>query len=196
MDSVMYRFLLIWSMAVAAVAAAPSGEELFLQGDDLSRGGKVAEAIKAFDACAEASPLLRPYALIRAASARAAGGDKAGAVDALKRLLEKETPGPWTRLAQVRLAALLVDTGDRAGGRLLYEHAVNLQPLPWFMEESAWAAADNLTAAPDTAASAFPFLSTVAQKSIYINPRKRAARALVSLPDEKAEVIGVTTMMR
>ncbi len=186
---------LVSAVIFLAGTAVPPGGELFLRGDAAQRAGRAAEAAELFAQCAGADPSLAPYARIRVAAARSLMGDTTGAVSLLREV-SAGPAGPWARLAQYRLAGLLAPSGDRAGAGRLYAGVLALEPLPWFLEDGRWAATDNLLADPATAAGALPFLRDTVETTIFIEPRKRASRALLKLPDAAPRALGVWGLLR
>jgi soluble lytic murein transglycosylase-like protein len=185
-------------LAMAVCSAAPGslpGEALFLQGDAALRAGKSADALTAFQACADADPALGPWARLRVAGIRARSGD-AAAAETLYREVLSGAGGPWLRLANCRLAAMLAGMNRRDEARVLYDGALNVLPLPWFMESDAWDAADNLAADPEFLGAAAPFYQNMVETTIYIDKRKRAAKALLAMPDTAQRALGVWGLMR
>ncbi len=186
------------AFVIAALAAVPGslpGETLFLQGDAALRGGKPADALADFQSCAAADPALSPWARLRIAGIRAQSGDFLAAEVACKEVISGGD-GPWIRPAKCRLAALLVGLNRRDEARTLYGGAINVLPLPWFMEEDAWAAADNLANLPEFSNAAVPFYRNMVETTIYIEKRKRAAKALLAMPDTAQRALGVWGLMR
>ncbi len=189
-------FLVVFAIAACATAPGPPpGEATFLQGDAALRSGKSADALKAFQSCAEADPALSPWARVRIAGIRAQSGDRAAAESAYREVLSGPE-GPWVRLAKCRLAELLAGMNRRAEARALYDGALNVLPLPWFMEDDAWNAADNLAADPELQNAAVPFYRNMVETTIYIDKRKRAAKALIAMPDTAQRALGVWGLMR
>ena len=182
------------AFVIAACAALP-GETTFLQGDALMHAGKPADALTAFNSCAESDPALEPWARVRIADLRGGAGDRETA-EALYRAVIAGKEGPWVRLARCRLAALLAATDRRAEARDVYDAALAVKPLPWFMEDAAWNAADSLAADPALAASALPFYRNMVETTIYIDKRKRAAKALLAMPGTGERALGVWGLMR
>ena len=190
--------MLVVVLAMAAFAAVPGplpGESSFLHGDAAIRAGKSADALTAFQSCADADPALSPWARLRIAGIRAQLGDKAGAETTCREVLSG-ADGPWIRLAKCRLAALLMGMNRRDEARPLYDGGLNVLPLPWFMENDAWDAADNLAADPEFQNAAVPFYRNMVETTIYIDKRKRAAKALLATPDTAQRALGVWGLMR
>ena len=179
----------------AAVPGSLAGETMFLQGDAALRSGKSADALTAFQSCADADPALRPWANIRIAGIRSQSGDTTTAENGYREVLSG-TEGPWTRLAKCRLAALLAGMNRRAEARALYDGALNVLPLPWFMEDDAWNAAENLVADPSLQDASVPFYRNMVESTIYIDKRKRAAKALLTMPDTAQRALGVWGLIR
>jgi tetratricopeptide (TPR) repeat protein len=188
-------FLVALAITLCATPAPLPGEALFLKGDAALRAGKSADALAAFQSCADADPALSPWARLRVAGIRAKSGDKAAAETAFKEVLS-DADGPWIRLAKCRLAAMLADMNRRAEARTLYDSALDVLPLPWFMEDDAWDAADNLASTPEFLNAAVPFYRNMVETTIYIDKRKRAAKALLAMPDTAQRALGVWGLMR
>lgn len=189
-------FLTLCLFSTAGVSAPFPGERLFLEGDAALRAGRAADALAAFESCAAADPLLAPYALSRAAQAREKSGDAAGAAAQWREVLKKHPDGPWVRMVSCRLAGLLAGQGDRAAARALFKGALEVSPRPWFMDDWAWAAAENLSADPATRGEAVPFYRDVVETTILLEPRKRAARALLQSSAPADRALGAWGLLR
>lgn len=191
-------FLAVLCLAVSPASADASlpGAALFLQGDEAERAGRTGDALKAYTACAAADERLMPFAANRAARARARSGDAEGAETQWRAVLEGFPEGPWTRLAQCRHAEFLAGRGRRAEAAALFDRALKVSPRPWFLEEWAWAAAENLLADPATRAGALPFLRETVETTILLEPRKKAARLLLQFSDPADRALGVWGLLR
>ena len=179
----------------AETGSLPGGA-LFLQGDDAERAGRLGDALKAYTACAAADERLAPFAATRAARVRARSGDDAGAEAQWRTVLEKFSGGPWTRLAQCRHAEFLAARGRRAEAAALFDQALRVSPRPWFLDEWAWAAAENLMADPATRDRALPFLRETVETTILLEPRKKASRLLLQFSGPEDRALGVWGLLR
>ncbi|MBW7864667.1 MAG: transglycosylase SLT domain-containing protein [Candidatus Hydrogenedentes bacterium] len=189
-------FLSLCLFSMAGVSAPFPGERLFLDGDAAERAGRPADAVSAYESCAAADPDLAPYALSRAAQARAKAGDADGAEARWRDVLKKHPDGPWVRMVSCRLAGLLAERGGRAGARTLFKGALEVSPRPWFMDDWAWAAAENLFADPATRKEALPFYRDVVETTILLEPRKKAARALLQTGEPADRALGAWGLLR
>ncbi len=189
-------FIAVLALTLCSIAPGVlPGEALFLQGDAALGAGKLSDALTAFQSCADTDPALSPWARVRIAGIRVQSGDKVAAEVAYKKVISG-ADGPWVRLAKCRLAALLAGMNRRAEASALYDGALNVLPLPWFMEEDAWAAADSLAADPELQNASMPFYRNMVETTIYIEKRKRAAKALLAMPDTAQRALGVWGLMR
>ncbi|NLV40179.1 MAG: lytic transglycosylase domain-containing protein [Candidatus Hydrogenedentes bacterium] len=193
-----FVFLAVSCLAAlpALAETSPPGAALFLQGDEAERAGRLGDALKAYTACAAADERLMPFAANRAARVRARSGDVEGAATQWRAVLEGFPEGPWTRLAQCRYAEFLAGRGRRAEAAALFDRALKVSPRPWFLDEWAWAAAENLLADTATRAGALPFLRETVETIILLEPRKKAARLLLQFSDPADRALGVWGLLR
>jgi len=176
----------------------PNGAEHYLAGLAQERSGKIERAAELFHALSRNKGLLQPYAAIRYAELLTRrAGHEADAEKILRQYADAAAhPGPWNRLAQARLAALLARQNKRSEAEQYWSRAFSgLGQVPWFMEDVEWQRVENLLAAPETAMAAMPYLRPRAE-SILILRRKQAADALVRLPDPHARALGARAMLR
>ncbi len=190
----MFIAVLVVTLSAATPGPLP-GEALFLQGDAALHAGKPAAALTAFQSCMDTDPALAAWARVRIAGIRAQKGGTTAAEAAYREVISGGD-GPWVRPAKCRLAAMLAGMNRRAEARALYEGVLSVQPLPWFMEDAAWDAADNLAASPDTQNDATPFYRNMVETTIYFDKRTRAAKALLAQPDTAQRALGVWGLLR
>ncbi|MEX2015537.1 MAG: hypothetical protein WD873_02795 [Candidatus Hydrogenedentales bacterium] len=117
--------------SLRAGASLP-GAAAYLDGHKAFSAGRHATAAGAFTESAVAGGPLAPYAKIRAAISRAAGGDKAGARAALEEILKAE-PGSWTPLAQYHLGLLMGRAGEIEAAAILLNTALDAQADLWWL---------------------------------------------------------------
>jgi hypothetical protein len=171
----------------AETGSLPGGA-LFLQGDDAERAGRLGDALKAYTACAAADERLAPFAATRPPACGRVRATTRG--EAQWRTVLKSFPRAWTRLAQCRHAEFLAARGRRAEAAALFEPALRVSPRPWFLDEWAWAAAENLMADPRRAAARFPFCGRRWRRPSCLS-EKRASRLLLQFSGPEDRALGV-----
>lgn len=190
----MMSFVLLMA---AAVIPEMSGAPLFNTGDAAQRARLYDNAVKLFSECAAESELLRPYALSRAAQNRLLAGDAEGAERGLLHVLERYPEGPWVRLTHARLGEMYLERNERAQARRHLNAALDdLEPLPWFLEDLARKRAENALELPEFAQEGYDYFRHIAQTSIYIMPRRDAARQLMTSPKLEDRMWGVYAYAR
>jgi len=181
------------SCLVLALGALP-GEGAFLAGDTAERSGQYARALEAYQQCMQEDALLRPYAELRAARCRARLGDKSGAESGYRALLDTKPAGPWVRMAQAHLAALLQENKRHGEAAPIYAQLLAVPLQPWWMERYAWQSAENLFADEKTRNEAFAWYRFAVESASGAGMRLDAARRLAAsraIEDRAAAILGM-----
>ncbi len=181
--------------AVAVLGGLP-GEEAYLAANAAERAGRFGQAIGLYESCAKNSDALRPYALIRASHCASEMGKNEGAARAYRKIIEKEVPGPWTRMAQAYLAKLLHAQKDHQGAAAFYGQALNVAPQPWWMDDYAWPAAENLLAQAETRHAGYDWFRAYTDRDGYIRKRKEAALVLFKSPRPEDQAVAFLGLVR
>jgi tetratricopeptide (TPR) repeat protein len=128
--------MLISALLVVAAMGQMSGETAFLSGDAAQRSGQWAAAVPQFEQAA-ADPLLKPYAELRIAESMQHTGDYTGAMARCKAVIEQAPQGPWTAIAQMRLAEAMASQGQLAESARLHDGFIKLPVEPWWLADLA-----------------------------------------------------------
>lgn len=175
-------FCLCLSLATLPAVASLPGAAAYLDGHKAFNAGRHGTAIGAFTQAAEAGGPLAPYARIRAALSRAAGGDTSGAREALEAALKLQ-PGPWTPLAQYHLGLLMGQAGEVEAAAVLLNTALDVEADLWWLQDVRWEAAAIYLKSPATREFGSAFFRTVVRDTLYRKPRLEAAAMLASSTD-------------
>ncbi len=185
----MTAFMLIM---LAAATPAIEGDTLFLSADQSERAGLHDNAAKLFREAAEQSEPLRPYALSRAAKNHYAEGDAEEAEALFLYVLDTYADGPWTRPTHARLARMYREQERREKAHTHYNQALaDMVPMPWFLDRMAWNAAENALETPGVEHEGYAWFRHVAATTIYIAPRRNAAKQLLESPEQTDRMWGV-----
>lgn len=163
--------------------ASIPGDAAFLAGALADMDGDAATARSAFARCAGSPGPLQHYAAVRLADFQRSGGDPAGAALAYGAILENSSPGPWQRAAQARLARILSDQGKHAEAKALFDKALDVGHVSWWLEPHAWAAAENAVRANPADPTAYAWFAEVAATTLFHQTRKDAADRLARASD-------------
>ena len=169
-------------LASSIAGASLPGDAVYLDGHKAFNAGRHGTAIGAFTQAAEAGGPLAPYARIRAAVSRAAGGDKKGAREALEYVLKLQE-GPWTPLAQYHLGLLMGQAGEIEAAAILLNTALDIEADLWWLQDVRWEAAAIYLKSPATREFGSAFFRTVVKDTLYRKPRLEAAAMLASSTD-------------
>ena len=189
--------LMVLLMTLGAVFPECEGATLFLSGDQSERAQMHDNAAKLFRECADQSEILRPYALLRAGKNHHAAGDTEEAEALFKHVMAEYPEGPWMRLAAMRLARMYREQQRRDQARVYYNSTLaGLEPMPWFLDSFAWNAAENALQTPGVEHEGFAWFRHIAATTIYVAPRRDAARQLLKSPEQSDRVWGVYGLAR
>lgn len=176
------------SLLFLLVASAQlPGETAFLSGDASQRAGQWGPAIAHFETVAKSDEALAPYAQLRIAQSLARTGDLNGAAIRYREVLALPE-GPWTAMAQARLASLLLQQQQFDQAVQLKERFHALPVEPWWMDDVGKSLADAMLRLPDRKPQGFDYYHKQALNSIYPKVRTEAAGKLVAShrPDDRA----------
>lgn len=176
---------------LAAIGQLP-GESEFLAGANAQRMGQWAAAVPSFEAAAQADPALKPFAELRIAQSLARTGDVAGA-NARYRAVMEQPQGPWTAIAQLRLAESLLAAQQHAEAVRLHDQFIKLPVEPWWLQDIAQANADAMLRVPERRNDGLAYYRNVALNSIYPKERVEAAKKVMvsgNLQDLGAAALG------
>ncbi len=166
-------------VVLAALTQLP-GESEFLAGANAQRTGQWAAAIPSFEAAGQADPALRPYSQLRIAQSLARTGDTAGANARYKAVMDFKPVGPWTAIAQLRVAESLLAQQQYAAAVSLHDNFIKLPVEPWWLEDIAQSNADAMLRVPERRNDGLAYYRNVALNSIYPKTRTEAAQKLLS----------------
>ena len=194
-----YRFMFRWfclyvCLATHSAYASLPGATAYLDGHKAFNAGRHGTATGAFTQAAEAGGPLAPYARIRAAVSRAAGGDKQGARELLEHALKLEA-GPWTPLAQYHLGLLMGQAGEIEAAAILLNSALDVDADLWWLQDVRWEAAEIYLQAPATREFGSAFFRTVVKDTMYRRPRLEAAAILASSTDPADRIAAALGMV-
>ena len=154
------------------------------------------QAVLGYEQCAAIPGPLREYARLRIGVCRESQGDLPGALAQYREVIAHDKRGPWTRVAQLRLALLLKKGGRTADAAPLFEQALDLPVIPWWMQDAASQAAENKIAiAPRDPASYAYFRNTVAS-TLLVQQRINGALRLLSSPLPEDRMLAVFGLLR
>jgi soluble lytic murein transglycosylase-like protein len=165
-------------VVLAAVAQLP-GAEAFLAGDAAQRASQWQQSIAHFEQVVKTDTELTPYAELRIAEARAKTGDYNAAVQMYRHIVA-EHEGPWTAIAQLRLAQVLVMQQQIAEAVQLEEQFLRLPVEPWWISDIAKNHALHMMRLPEKQNNALDYYRNVALNSIYPRERMDAAQKLLN----------------
>ncbi|HDP35870.1 MAG TPA: tetratricopeptide repeat protein, partial [Candidatus Hydrogenedentes bacterium] len=189
----MTLFLLMLGAAIPEI----EGGALFLAGDQSERAALHDNAAKLFLQCATESDGLRPYALSRAAKNQRLAGRHADAEALFYQVLNDYPDGPWTRLTWMRMGDMRHQQGQVVNARRYYADTLaGLEPLPWFLDKLAWNNADYALALPGYEREGYAYFRSVVADTIYVAPRRDAARRLLTSSNGEDRLWGVYGLAR
>jgi len=168
-------------LIVAAVGQLP-GESEYLAGANAQRAGQWAAAVSSFEAAAAADPALKPYAELRIAQSQARTGNVAGA-EARYRAVLRLPEGPWTAIAQVRLAEAMLAAQQYAEAVKLKDSFIQLPVEPWWLADIGKANGDAMLRVPERRKDGLAYFRNVALNNIYPKERTAAAKKLLASGD-------------
>ena len=169
--------MLISALLVVAAMGQMSGETAFLSGDAAQRSGQWAAAVPQFEQAAT-DPLLKPYAELRIAESMQHTGDYTGAMARCKAVIEQAPQGPWTAIAQMRLAEAMASQGQLAESARLHDGFIKLPVEPWWLADLAKTNADILLRIPERQGEGLDYFKKTALYNIYPKERIAAAQRL------------------
>ncbi len=183
--------LAAFSLVLASSCAALAGGNLYELAHAAEGQARFADAVGLYQSCAEADPVLAPYARIRGAVCRTIAGDLAGGEAELTAIAEWPVEGPWKALAAHELALLHSRNGDRARAVSLFGQALQSDVDLWWMEDAHWEAANTAIAVPGQEALGYAFFRKTAATSIWTKKRYDAALKLTEAPSVEERLAGI-----
>ena len=181
-------------MCAAAWEPLP-GEADFLAGDEAQRKGQYAEAAAAYERCGRADPDLSPFTLVHRAQCSVLSGDMAAADPLFREAVAGLPDGPWRSMAQFEWAMALKKAGQGKDAIPLFSESLAVEPQPWWMEDSAWIAAENRLQCGETG-EAYAWFRNLCSTTIWLKKRTDAANLLRRSPEMQDRQAALEAFLR
>lgn len=181
---------------VAAAWEPLPGEADFTSGANAQRAGNYAEAAGSFARCEKNDADLAPYAAVHRAQCLARQGQTQEALALFAETAAKD--GPWQALAETAWAQECVRANERTEAARHFAPVLALTPRPWWMEDAAWDAADNLlkTGADTGRDKGLDWFRDLAATTVWIQKRKDVAALLKDSPRSEDRLAALDALLR